>query len=147
MRTSRHKFATRTGVAVAVLTGVAVLVPGMDAAQAAGGGKGAKVVETVSRNPVGNMLATTSGASLYTHPGGPCTGSCLQVWPQLLMPAGKTIPKGSGVECLSTVSTSAGLQVTYHKQPLYTFVSDSGTSLNGNGVGGFVAAKITKKCP
>jgi hypothetical protein len=63
------------------------------------------------------------------------------------MPAGKTLPKGKGVECLSTVSTSAGLQVTYHKQPLYTFVDDSGTSLNGNGVGGFVAAKITKKCP
>lgn len=147
MKTSRHKFAAGTGVAVAVLTGVAVLVPGMSAAQAAGSGKGAKVVEIVSRSPVGNMLATTSGASLYTHPGGPCTGTCLQVWPQLLMPAGKTVPKGKGVECLATVSTSAGFQVTYHNQALYTFVDDSGTSLNGNGVGGFVAAKISKKCP
>jgi hypothetical protein len=33
-------------------------------------------------------------------------------------------------------------QVTYLGKALYTFESDSGTSLNGNGVGGFKAAKV-----
>jgi predicted lipoprotein with Yx(FWY)xxD motif len=138
----------RSGMAVAAAVGIAalVLVPGLEAAQAATpAGKGAVVVQEVNRSPIGNMLATASGASLYTHPGGPCTGSCLTAWPPLIMPAGKTKPKGA--QCLTTVSTSGGLQVSYHNQPLYTFVSDSGTSVNGNGVAGFKAAKISKKCP
>jgi hypothetical protein len=62
-----------------------------------------------------------------------------------MMPAGKTKPKGA--DCLSTVATSGGLQVRYHNQPLYTFADDSGTSLNGNHVAGFVAAKIKSGCP
>jgi predicted lipoprotein with Yx(FWY)xxD motif len=145
MAISKQGLALRTGVAGVTLTGLALLVPGVQPAQAAGGGKGAKVVEMVSRAPVGNMLATTSGASLYTHPSGACTGSCVPVWPALMMPAGKTKPKGA--DCLSTVATSGGLQVRYHNQPLYTFVDDSGTSLNGNHVAGFVAAKIKSGCP
>ncbi len=132
-------------MALATLTGVAVLVPGGGAALAAGPGKGATVVERVDRSPIGNMLASATGASLYIHPNGPCTGTCLQVWPRLLMPTGKTKPKGA--QCLSTKATKAGLQVEYHGQLLYTFVDDTGTSETGNGVGGFLAAKITKNCP
>ncbi len=148
MKTTRVRLATRAGMTVAAAMGVAILilVPGLETAQAATpAGKGAVVVQVVNRSPVGNMLATTAGASLYTHPSGPCTGSCLSVWPALLMPAGKTKPKGA--ECLTTVSTSGGLQVSYHNQALYTFTGDSGTSLNGNGVAGFKAAKINKNCP
>jgi predicted lipoprotein with Yx(FWY)xxD motif len=148
MTTKRFGLATRAGVAVAASAGIAalILVPAIGAAQAAApAGKGATVVQMVNRSPVGNMLATTTGASLYTHPSGPCTGGCLSVWPALVMPAGKTKPKGA--ECLTTVSTAGGLQVSYHGQALYTFTGDSGSSLNGNGVGGFKAAKISKKCP
>ena len=135
-------------MAIASVVGIAilVLVPGLEAAQAASpDGHGAVVVQEVNRSPVGNMLATTSGASLYIHPSGPCTGGCLSVWPALLMPAGKTKPKGA--QCLTTVSTSGGLQVSYHNQALYTYTGDSGSSLNGNGVAGFKAAKINKNCP
>ena len=136
----------RVGVAAAAAVGIAVLVPGLGPAQAASpNGIGATVVQIVNRSPVGNMLATTSGASLYIHPTGPCTGSCLTIWPALLMPAGKTKPKG--VECLATVTVKGGLEVTYHKQALYTYTGDSGSSLNGNGLAGFKAAKITTKCP
>jgi predicted lipoprotein with Yx(FWY)xxD motif len=148
LTTTRVGQAARAGVAFAGAVGIAILtlVPGLEPAQAATpAGKGAVVVQTVNRSPVGNMLATTAGASLYIHPSGPCTGSCLSVWPALLMPAGKTKPKGA--ECLTTVSTSGGLQVSYHNQALYTFTGDSGTSVNGNGEGGFKAAKINKKCP
>jgi predicted lipoprotein with Yx(FWY)xxD motif len=148
MTSTKIGLTARAGVAVAAAVGIAilVLVPGLGVAQAATpAGKGATVVQIVNRSPIGNMLANTSGASLYTHPSGACTGSCLSVWPALLMPAGKTKPKG--VECLTTVSTAGGLQVSYNSQPLYTFTGDSGTSVNGNGVGGFKAAKINKKCP
>jgi predicted lipoprotein with Yx(FWY)xxD motif len=144
MAITKNGLALRTGVVAATLTGLAVLVPGVQPAQAAGGGKSATVVQTVSRSPVGKMLATTGGASLYTHPSGPCTGSCLAIWPALLMPANKTKPKGA--ECLSTVATKGGLQVRYDNQPLYTFVDDTGTSLNGNKVAGFKAAKIKSSC-
>jgi predicted lipoprotein with Yx(FWY)xxD motif len=143
MAITKHGLALRTGIVAATLTGLAVAVPGAQPAQAAGG-KGATVVQTVSRAPVGNMLATTSGASLYIHPKGPCTGSCLTIWPPLLMPANTTKPKGA--ECLSTVAFKKGLQVRYDNQPLYTFVDDTGTSLNGNKVAGFVAAKIKTNC-
>jgi predicted lipoprotein with Yx(FWY)xxD motif len=144
MKTLNHGFVARAGVVVVALAGVAVVAPGIQPAGAAGGKK-ATVVEGVSRSPVGKMLATTSGASLYVLPTGSCTGSCLTVWPPLLMPAGKTKPLGA--ECLSTKSTPSGLQVTYDNKLLYTFEDDSGTSLNGNHVAGFVAAKIKKACP
>ena len=85
-------------IATAAAVGFAVLAPGLGAQAAPAGMKSAVVVQVVNRSPVGNMLATTGGASLYIHPSGPCTGSCLGVWPALLMPAGKTKPKG--VECL-----------------------------------------------
>jgi hypothetical protein len=93
------------------------------------------------------MLATTKGASLYIHPGGPCSASCLTVWPALLMPKGTTVPLGAS--CLKTkpFGSRGRLQVTYHSQKLYTFTGDSGTSVNGNGVGGFQAAKIVAGCP
>jgi predicted lipoprotein with Yx(FWY)xxD motif len=145
MRTSNERFAARAGVAAAAAVGFAVFVPGLGAAQAASpNGMGATVVQVVNRSPIGNMLATTGGASLYTTKGS-CTGSCLSIWPPLMMPTGKTKPRGA--ECLGTVSTPSGLQVTYHNQKLYTFTGDSGTSVNGNGVGGFKAAKVTKACP
>jgi predicted lipoprotein with Yx(FWY)xxD motif len=145
MGTSREGLAARAGVAAAAAVGLAVLVPGLGAAQAASPkGMGATVVQEVNRSPIGNMLATTGGASLYTTKGS-CTGGCLSIWPALMMPTGKTKPKGA--ECLATVSTPSGLQVTYHNQKLYTFTGDSGTSVNGNGVGGFKAAKVTKACP
>ncbi len=138
--------APRAGVLAAAAVGIGVLAPGLGPAQAASPrGMGATVVQVVNRSPVGNMLATKGGASLYIHPSGACTGSCLSIWPALLMPAGKTKPKGA--ECLATVTTPGGVQVTYHNQALYTFTGDSGSSLNGNGVGGFMAAKTTKKCP
>lgn len=144
MRIMKDGRAARVGITAAAAVGLAVLVPGIGAQAAPAGMKSAVVVQVVNRSPIGNMLATTGGASLYTHPSGACTGGCLSVWPPLLMPTGKTKPKGT--ECLTTVSTSGGLQVKYHGQALYTFTGDSGTSVNGNGVGGFKAAKIVKAC-
>jgi predicted lipoprotein with Yx(FWY)xxD motif len=106
----------------------------------------ATVVHVAFRRGFGKMLVTAKGGdALYEHPGGACTGTCLSVWPALLMPTGKTAPLGAS--CLATVKQGANLQVTYSGQKLYTFTGDSGHSVTGNGVGGFVAAKMLKACP
>ncbi len=97
----------------------------------------------MTRPQVGKMLASKTGASLYTPPASGCTGSCDSVWPPLLVVKGR-VP--TGTSGLGTVSITIGgrtrTQVTYHGLRLYTFVGDSGTSVNGNGVGGFSAATV-----
>ncbi|HEV2372149.1 MAG TPA: hypothetical protein VGS19_08275 [Streptosporangiaceae bacterium] len=108
-------------------------------------------VVTPATRMVGGMSITmlvrpTTGRALYIHPGGPCTGSCLSIWPRLLMPKGTTTP--TGAKCLKTVNVGNGrLQVTYMGQKLYMFTGDSGQSVNGNGVAGFMAAKVSPTCP
>jgi len=102
------------------------------------------VVKVVDRAPFGKMLATLKGRSLY-ETAAACTGSCLTVWPRLVLAPGKTTPTGvSGLGKVAfKVGTKTEFQVTYMGHRLYTFVSDSGSSVNGNGVNGFKVAKVT----
>jgi predicted lipoprotein with Yx(FWY)xxD motif len=135
-----------SGAAVAVaMAGTAVAVgPTVASAQPvkAHNSKSAVVVKERTRRHFGKILVTPKGRALYVLPSGTCTGSCLTVWPRLVMPKGKTMPKGA--TCLATAKFGSGhrLQVTYRKMRLYTFISDSGTSVNGNGVAGFKVAKV-----
>jgi len=98
-------------------------------------------VKEETRAGFGLILTTTKNKSLYTDTTPPCTGSCLAVWPPLLMPKGKTMP--AGAPGLGTVAFGTRLQVTYNGMPLYTFTSDHGKSVNGNGVNGFAVAEVT----
>lgn len=100
----------------------------------------ATVVKVVTRAPFGKMLATVHGRSLYYLPVGSCKGACLTAWPPLLMPRGKTIPRG--VRCLERVRFGARHQVAYRGKRLYLFSGDSGGSVNGNGLAGFKVAKL-----
>ena len=148
MQTRKFGWAQRLGLAGAALA-AAVASPSASlprqATPASGSaGTSVKVVQVVTRSPIGKMLANVKGRSLYTTAGS-CTGSCLSIWPALLMPKGATTPLGA--KCLATVASGKNRQVTYHGQRLYTFVDDSGSSVNGNGVGGFKAAKVTTACP
>jgi predicted lipoprotein with Yx(FWY)xxD motif len=102
--------------------------------------KAAPVVKEVNRKPYGEILTTTKKLTLYVQPTGTCTGSCLTIWPPLLMPSGQTVP--TGAPDLGTVSMSEGLQVTYNSMPLSTFSTDSKKSVNGEGQGGFVVAQV-----
>lgn len=111
-----------------------------------GSGTSATVVAAATRTGFGKILVTINGGhSLYEHPNGTCDASCRTIWPALLMPVGKTKPKGAS--CLATAKLGKRLQVTYHGQRLYTFTGDSGHSVNGNGVAGFKVAKVTTACP
>jgi predicted lipoprotein with Yx(FWY)xxD motif len=103
----------------------------------------ARMVKIRNRMGIGRMLVTArAGKALYILPGSSCTAGCLTVWPRLVLPRGKTIP--TGASCLGTKPFGAHhrLQVTYHGKRLYLFDSDSGTSVNGDGVAGFAVAKV-----
>ncbi|HUB41838.1 MAG TPA: hypothetical protein VMA72_23585 [Streptosporangiaceae bacterium] len=110
--------------------------------------RSAVVVKERTRGHSGKILVTVHGRALYYLPSGSCTAAsgCLAVWPRLVMPAGKTMPKGA--KCLGTsrFGSHHRLQVTYRKHRLYTFADDSGTSVTGNGAGGFKVAKVLRSC-
>jgi predicted lipoprotein with Yx(FWY)xxD motif len=146
----RRRWIARAATAVVVAGSLTGLTASLTAAQAAPtAAHKLKVVRVVKRKPIGKMLATTKGkgASLYYMPKGNCTGACLGFWPPLLLPKGsKATP--TGVACLGTAKFGKRTQVTYRGRKLYTFTSDTGTSVSGNGVAGFVAAKVKSgKCP
>jgi len=110
--------------------------------------KSVVVVKERRRRHFGKILVTVHGKALYYLPHGSCTtaSGCLAIWPRLVMPAGKTVPKGAN--CLGTARFGSHhrLQVTYRKHRLYTFVDDTGTSVTGNGVDGFKVAKVLRSC-
>ena len=135
-------------VAAVLVGGAMTATAGIAAAQVHPSGPSratsAVVVKEASRTGIGKMLVTAgTGRSLYTNPAG-CGTACQSVWPPLTMPAGATVPKGA--PCLATAKLGNKLQVTYHKMRLYTFVNDTGHSVNGDGVAGFHAAKLVKGC-
>jgi predicted lipoprotein with Yx(FWY)xxD motif len=143
-RPAARRVAT-TGLALA-LAGAGVTGTAVAASTAASTARSTRVVDQATRGHFGKILVTLGGRSLYYLPkgNGSCTGGCLGVWPPLFMPAGKTMP--AGASCLGVAKFGHRLQVTYRGRRLYTFVSDSGHSVTGNGVEGFVVAKATTHC-
>ncbi|HXP18911.1 MAG TPA: hypothetical protein VN840_04600 [Streptosporangiaceae bacterium] len=142
----RQRWIARTAAVIALTGSFTSVAVGVSAAAAPGAAHKAVVVKVVTRHPFGKMLATVHGRSLYILPSGSCTGSCLGVWPRLLMPRGTSLPRGAS--CLGTVKVGHRLQVTYRKKRLYLFTGDSGSSVNGNNVAGFKVAKLrTGRCP
>ncbi len=107
--------------------------------------KTAVVVKERNRAHFGKILVTERGAALYYMPSGSCAGQCLTIWPRLVMPKGKTKPRGA--TCLGTKTFgNHRLQVTYRGHRLYTFADDSGTSVTGNNLEGFKVAKVVRSC-
>ncbi len=152
MAGSRGRFRHGGVVALAGLSMFTLTVPLAEAASASG--HSVVVVKKAQRGSFGAILVTAHGVALYRDssdkPNTPtCTGGCASIWPPLLLPKGIKLAKGgSGVTGLGTVKVSNGrLQVTYHQMPLYTFASDSGTSVTGQGVGGFAVVHLTAARP
>ena len=141
-------WAARAVVAAVLVSGSTAATAGIAAAQVRPSGPStatsAVVVKEASRTGFGKILVTPgAGRALYFNPAG-CNAACRSVWPPLTMPAGATVPKGA--PCLGTVRLGTKLEVTYHKLPLHTFISDTGHSVNGNGLAGFHAAKLVAGC-
>ncbi len=54
----------------------------------------------------------------------------------------------TGVKCLGTAKLGHRRQLTYRGHRLYMFYTDTGSVVGGNGLGGFVVAKVkTTACP
>jgi predicted lipoprotein with Yx(FWY)xxD motif len=149
MHSNKLRLRIGTGIAAGVLCAAAVALGVMPALAGAAPTRIAPhsvtaVVVKISKSRGGfkDVLTTVPGvgATLYTAKS--CTGGCLSSWPPLLMPKGKTSPKGpKGLTGLGTATFGKRLQVTYKKHRLYTFTGDSGTSVSGNGVGGFTVIR------
>ena len=129
--------------ALCASAGVLGVVPAASGSVLPHTGKSAVVVKvSASRGGFKDVLTTTKGVGATLYTASSCTGSCLSIWPPLLMPKGTTVPKGpKGLTGLGTAKFGKRLQVTYKKHRLYTFASDSGSSVSGNGVAGFTVIK------
>ncbi|MHB8220087.1 MAG: COG4315 family predicted lipoprotein [Acidimicrobiales bacterium] len=136
-RHPRHRHARRF---LGVRTGVLAL-----AALAAGCGGGIQVTSvattttapggttlTVERSPVGPILATGDGHTLYdfaidSPTKSRCTSSaCVFLWPPLLENGTPRVAKGVNGALVGTIRRPTGAtQVTYGGHPLYTWSSDT----------------------
>jgi predicted lipoprotein with Yx(FWY)xxD motif len=105
--------------------------------------KAMTLLTSVSSPPYSNVRATASQVSLYalsTESGGVlhCTGSCLSIWPPLLVANSVTsVQVGLGVDgTIGFVARSSTMkQVTDNGFPVYTYLGDSGPAQsNGEGI-------------
>jgi predicted lipoprotein with Yx(FWY)xxD motif len=125
------------------IAGAAFAVAGLSTAflaVGAAGASGKKVTISIANNAkLGKILV--SGKTLYTLSTGnaACTGKCVTVWPEVLLPKGvtkATAGKGVNASKLGTIARTGGaLQVTYGGKALYWFAGDSAAGqVNGNNV-------------
>ncbi len=87
------------------------------------------VLRTHTTAKYGTILVNDQGFTLYTYQldttnHSNCVSFCLHMWPALVVKSGHT-PVGVGVTGLGVAVRAGGArQVTYHGQPLYTYVID-----------------------
>lgn len=102
--------------------------------------RGSKTVTGEAKAPSlhKTVLTNTEGHTLYTLVGEThgkflCTGSCLRLWPPLLVAAGT---KPTGPVKLGTIKRPEGrIQVTFKGMPVYTYAGDSRKGeANGEGL-------------
>ncbi len=101
------------------------------------------VLQTKTDARLGAYLTDPSGKALYTYGGDStgvsnCTASCLASWPAYKASNSAALP--ANVTAI-TRSDNGQMQYAYKGMPLYYFVSDSGSSVTGNGVGNFTVAR------
>lgn len=90
------------------------------------------VTLSTERSPVGRILATPQGRTLYdftpdTPTSSACvSGLCVRLWPPLLTAGSPTVGHGLKRSLVGTIRRSNGsLQVTYAGHPLYTWIGDN----------------------
>jgi predicted lipoprotein with Yx(FWY)xxD motif len=127
--------AASAALALGMLTGAAAAAPRPATVMA-----GMVSVKSVTVAKYGPILETGKGLALYYDTANKahsfaCTGKCLAAWPPLVLPKGQAKPVvGKGVTGIGTVTGPSGVQVTWDKKPLYTFVKDKAGTVKGQGV-------------
>ncbi|MDE1851386.1 MAG: hypothetical protein KGH69_01700 [Candidatus Micrarchaeota archaeon] len=104
----------------------------------------------VNDSSIGMYLTNASGFALYTYNSdtqnsgmSECTGGCITAWP-VFYTANLTLEQGLDISKFGTITRADGsMQTTYKGLPLYRYAGDKrADEAAGNGVGGFVAAKV-----
>jgi predicted lipoprotein with Yx(FWY)xxD motif len=144
-RSSTKYLAPLAGAALAVSAWAAAGAPANAATPHAAKPKAMAVpkveVEIATVGKYGKVLVDQKRLALYydTANNPPahwaCTGVCLHIWPPLVLPKGQARPiAGPGVTDLGVIRGPAGLQVTWHGRPLYTYIRDSAGKIFGQGI-------------
>jgi predicted lipoprotein with Yx(FWY)xxD motif len=111
-------------------------------------------VKLTAVSKYGKILVDQKGLALYYNKANKppkhwaCTGGCLTIWPALVLPKGQKAPMAAtGVSGLGTIKGPAGMQVTWHGKPLYTFAGEKARVVSAQGAKGvwFVAQLSTPK--
>lgn len=124
------------------LAGTAALVSAGAAIGHTAHAASAAVVVKTRQTKYGTILVNGSGRTLYLDasdkpPHFACTGGCLQAWPALKA-TGPLKAQGSAKAAdLGSTKDGSFKIVTYKGHPLYTFASDSGSSITGEATNGF----------
>jgi predicted lipoprotein with Yx(FWY)xxD motif len=99
---------------------------------------------TLHKTKVGNVIATSSGRTLYLfvadkHGRSACYGQCATNWPPLIKKGKVSAAAGVKAKLLGTTKRKNGqLQVTYKGHPLYLFKLDHGAGqIAGQGLNFF----------
>jgi predicted lipoprotein with Yx(FWY)xxD motif len=95
---------------------------------------------TLHKTKLGNVLATSSGRTLYLfmkdkHGKSSCNGPCAAYWPPLMKKGALRAGPGVKAKLLNTTKRKNGkLQVRYNGHPVYLFKLDSGSGqVSGQG--------------
>ncbi len=139
----RHLIPTLAGVVLLLVTALSGLAGQSHAAAPA-------LVKAVHQSQFGEILVTAKQQALYyftpekdgkIH----CTGSCVTVWPPLLVPTGATVAAhipGAMGRFGTIVRPDHTRQLTFQGKPLYTFTGDKKPlQVLCNGVDGWYVVK------
>jgi predicted lipoprotein with Yx(FWY)xxD motif len=94
---------------------------------------------SLSKTKLGQVLVNSKGHTLYMFAKdkdgkSSCSGSCAKFWPPYLQHGKATAGSGVKASLLGTTKRSNGMQITYNKHPLYSFVLDKKAGqTNGEG--------------
>jgi len=90
------------------------------------------VTLSTAPSPVGRILATPSGRTLYDFtPDTPTSSSCIKgfcvrLWPPLIVTGAPKVGRGLNPSLVGTIHRPDGqLQLTYGGHPLYTWIGDN----------------------
>ena len=128
------------GVAVALITTLAVAGCGGGASAAPKTANGQPATVGVADSDLGKILVNSEGHTLYlfqkdSGTESACTGACAASWPPLRATGMPTVGSGASASLVGTTTRSDGNpQVTYNGHPLYLYAGDNEAGdTNGQG--------------
>jgi predicted lipoprotein with Yx(FWY)xxD motif len=102
-------------------------------ASAAGASPASSSALTLRHTPLGTILTTATGFTVYVFEAdrgtmSACTGACAATWPPVTASDGRLMATGGASMSLVAQTTRPGgvHQLTYAGHPLYTFAGDTG---------------------